>query len=511
MKKLLLLFLFLSAIAAARHLAFDDDEFQHLHMAWLLARGEVPHRDFFEHHLPLYHFVLSPLTFGDAGPSRILLARLLSVFFLCGTAALTHGFLRKRVSAQSALMVCIFLAASPVFFVKMLEVRPEGFCLFLASAALLLLSRSSPALFTSGLLAGAMVMGSQKFLFLAFGIFLLAGVENGFRGLVRFSLGGLVAPLLILGYYLFHQTLPLAWEHLVILNQSWKESFSPAMYGSLLWNTSPLLAALAAAGLFAARPQPSPRAAAALLLGSGLAAVFIVPIPFRQTFLMLYPGLCLSAAAALDLLQSLFPAQAARRGAATVLVIAGLLPSLHGLRQDLRETLHGDMALMRHLDTHTAGPFFDGRGLVFWRPHIGYYPWMHEGLMMMLDPEQHAAQSEAAIRAAGFPDLLLDYRVEDYMSPTLHAFLSAHYLPAEPSPRQVPGLSIDRSRLSPAGSPVELPVDGFYRVTWRGGSVTLNGQALESGRILELGTAPQLVAARGFVRDLRFERVEMKP
>ncbi|MDA3875033.1 MAG: glycosyltransferase family 39 protein, partial [Kiritimatiellae bacterium] len=426
MKKGLFVFVFLTAIAASRQLAFDDDEFQHLHMAWLLARGNVPHLDFFEHHLPLYHFVLAPLTLGNAGPARIMTARFLSVLFLTGTLYLTYEFLRRRVSSHSALIVCFWLALSPIFFVKMVEVRPEGFCLFLASAALLLLSRPRPALFISGLLAGAMVMGSQKFLFLAFGIFLLAGLENGFKGLLRFSLGGLIPPLLILGYYLSHQTLPLAWEHLVVLNHAWRESFSPAMYGSLLWNTSPLLVALAVTGLCCARPSSRP--AAALLLGSGLTAVFIVPIPYRQTFLMLYPGLCLSAAASLDLLLPLFPAGSPRRGGVLVLVLAGLLPSLHGLRQDLRETLHEDMALMQYVDQYTTGPFFDGRGLVFWRPHIGYYPWMHEGLMFMLDPELHAAQSEEAIRSAGFPDLLRDYRVESYMSPSLHAFIDSHYV-----------------------------------------------------------------------------------
>ncbi|MBU0761569.1 MAG: hypothetical protein KKD39_00955, partial [Candidatus Altiarchaeota archaeon] len=38
---------------------FDDVE--NLHASWLVYRGYIPYRDFFEHHTPLTWYVLSPL------------------------------------------------------------------------------------------------------------------------------------------------------------------------------------------------------------------------------------------------------------------------------------------------------------------------------------------------------------------------------------------------------------------------------------------------------------------
>src|SRR5262245_1099807 len=41
--------------------SFDQDEFQHLHSAWCIFKGLLPYRDFFEHHLPLYYFLVAPI------------------------------------------------------------------------------------------------------------------------------------------------------------------------------------------------------------------------------------------------------------------------------------------------------------------------------------------------------------------------------------------------------------------------------------------------------------------
>ena len=40
----------------------DPDESQHLHVAWLITEGQVPYRDFWEHHLPFFHYAMAPLT-----------------------------------------------------------------------------------------------------------------------------------------------------------------------------------------------------------------------------------------------------------------------------------------------------------------------------------------------------------------------------------------------------------------------------------------------------------------
>jgi hypothetical protein len=499
----LLLPLLLAGLLSQR-VAFDDDEFQHAHMAWLIARGEVPHRDFFEHHLPLYHLVLAPFTLGNPGPERLPLLRGISVLLLVGAVGLGGMLLRLRTGARQP-AVLAWMVCSPIFLIKMIEVRPEGFCLCLGVACACLLSTAKPRHLLAGFLAGAMVMGSQKFVFLAAGLFALCLWESRGRGALRFALGGMIAPLGVLAYLVFGGAFPEAWQQLVVMNLAWKEHFSPTMYGYRLWSHSAPLVVLAVAGLLLAGKGPGLRAALCLL-AAGVAAFLLVPIPYRQTFLMLYPGLIVGAGLAWREMAKLFPDPRPARRAGVTLCLLGLLPALAGLRQESRDSLDADLALMRRVAAESRGPVFDGRGLIWFRPHVGYHAWLHHGLMEMLDAELFASRTEAAIRAAAFPDLLWDYRV-DLMPESLQTFLAAHYLPVEPPPLRVPGLRVDRSRLMGAGAEIILPVAGSYRVDWQGGEVRVNGEGVAEGQILQMGTDPIRVSGRGFVRDLRFARV----
>ena len=53
----------------------DPDESQHLHVAWLITQGQVPYRDFWEHHLPFFHYAMAPLTLWLSRATGSLLRR----------------------------------------------------------------------------------------------------------------------------------------------------------------------------------------------------------------------------------------------------------------------------------------------------------------------------------------------------------------------------------------------------------------------------------------------------
>lgn len=499
---LLVILLFgLTAGVASRRLAFDDDEFQHAHMAWLLARGEVPHRDFFEHHLPLYHFLLAPFTLNNPGPERILWLRGLSVLIAMATLAFTARAVRVWNGGDSPGILAL-TAFSPIFFVKMVEVRPEGFCLLLAAAALVCL-KNPQRLLAAGLLTGAMVMGSQKFVFLALGLLYLAWREHGFRALKRFCTGGAIFPLLIGMYYLGTGSLSAAIHDLVLLNLSWKESFSPAMYGIQFWSCSGVLILSGILGSLSGG-DPLARRASRILLLAGLAAVCMVPIPFRQTFLMLFPGLALGAALCWQQLASALNGKKWKRIGGFCLCLLSLLPSISNLYAELQTGPGRDLTLMRDLDARGTEPVFDGRCLLFYRPQAGRYPWMHQGLLMMLDPDTFTRETVSALVDAGYPDVLWDYRV-DMMPPALHNFLHRNYVPLSPEPLWVPGVRIDRSLLR-AGTEITLPVEGDYIVNWQGGSVMINGTAAVPGQRLHLTPDPLQIRAGGFIRDFTLHR-----
>lgn len=499
----LLVILLFGGIAgmSVRQLPFDDDEFQHAHMAVLLADGEIPHRDFFEHHFPLYHFALAPATLGNPGPERILLFRGLSVLIAMGTLTCLARAFRIWTGADSPVALAL-TAFSPVFLVKMIEVRPEGFCMLLGTACLLCLHRPE-RLILAGLLAGAMVGGSQKFVFLAAGFFFIAWRLHGFRNLLRFCLGGLMLPLLLLLYYLLTGAGAAAFHDLVLLNLHWQESFSPKMYATSLWNNSALLIAAGLVGAFT-RGNPDTRRTVRLLLLSGLAAVLWVPIPFRQTFLMLYPGLALGAALCLQQAGDLLENRKWRMLCGTLLAGFGLLPAAAEIGRQMETGPEEDLARMEQMEERGSDPVFDGRGLLFYRPHVGHYAWMHHGLMLMLDPEEHAEQTIQALTEAGYPDVLWDYRV-DLMSPTLHRFLQEHYVNENDSLLWVPGIKIDRSQLR-NGVEVSLPSPGIYTADWQGGSVEINGTVREPGESVQTGSGPVSVSGTGFVRNFTLRR-----
>jgi hypothetical protein len=118
----------------------DPDESQHLHVAWLITQGQVPYRDFWEHHLPFFHYVMAPLT--------VWLAERPAVYFAArGVMALVAALvvwltwrLARRLSADGAVWAVVILALSPQFAETSTETRPDVPALAAHLASLLALA-----------------------------------------------------------------------------------------------------------------------------------------------------------------------------------------------------------------------------------------------------------------------------------------------------------------------------------------------------------------------------------
>src|SRR5262245_18678610 len=63
----------------------DPDELEHLHAAFCVSRGELPYRDFFEHHGPALYYALLPL-FKLCGPQLSVLWIGRFLVWCCGLA-----------------------------------------------------------------------------------------------------------------------------------------------------------------------------------------------------------------------------------------------------------------------------------------------------------------------------------------------------------------------------------------------------------------------------------------
>lgn len=104
------------------------DEMEHLHASWLVAAGNVPYRDFFEHHHPLLWFVFSPFTLLFYNNADILLfSHYFALFF--SLVSLFYIYRICKLYISDGWTWCLCLMAIAVFNNKMhalsVEFRPD--------------------------------------------------------------------------------------------------------------------------------------------------------------------------------------------------------------------------------------------------------------------------------------------------------------------------------------------------------------------------------------------------
>ena len=514
---------------------FDDDEFQHAHYAWLLHHGQRPFRDFFEHHLPAYHLLAAPVYTAVEAPESLFALRGVSWACLLAALACVYGASRALCSGPAGpIAALLLLSSAPIFLTKMLEARPEAPAVLCFAAALRLLfarrrdgdPRAPVRLALAGLLAGAMPAFSHKFglsaAALLAGAFLLVGARRG----LLFMAASVLPISAVLAWAATQGILGDLYRNVFVLGVEWKHRFSPSGYLTALWSDSALLVTAGLAGLLlmAGEPARARRQAAVLFmaLAAGTATLFLVPEPYRQSFLPLFPLLAIGAAVTADrawrsILRATAPPTdgaavepspqddatrpirfpGAVAAALLVLAAAALYPSAISLAADLKQSPSADLRRMRAADATGSPRYFDGRGLLFYRPHTGRHACMHQGIQAMLDPAGFSAESIAALRASGFPTVILDYRVLQ-MPAEIVSFIREHYLPVGDDVF-VPGFRIDRSRLVGRPCRVQVPVEGLYNMSWRGGKVQCDGRAVTSGAAVPLAAGEHVLEGAGFV------------
>ena len=110
----------------AWHSAFDHDEIQHLHAAWLVGQGAIPFRDFLEQHHPTFWYLLAPLAQAFASPRLIVFtARLADLGVLAAFVTFFVAAARMLFPGSPARWPALMLVASFTFTRNVMEVRPD--------------------------------------------------------------------------------------------------------------------------------------------------------------------------------------------------------------------------------------------------------------------------------------------------------------------------------------------------------------------------------------------------
>ena len=312
---------------------FDNDEFEHMHSAWMISNGQLPYLDYFEHHTPAMHFLIAPFfslfeVESDAGQAAdMLIFTRKMMWVLSGVILLLTFWLGKTWRGwRFGLLGTVFLICTLMFQEKSLEIRPDLLSLPCWIGCLILLLKSiQPGVRSMtqrrwlitccGFLLGTSIMATQKMLFampgftLAMFVFWFSARSIGtFQDrfiLVVCQLVGFFLPMvLMLGYFQVHD-LNGAYafiEYNLLLNLGWKAGFSPEEYIDRLVEQNTFLVGFGLIGMIwaalkAFRKEHFERIDYILIINliGLLVGLFIMPVPWRQYYLIFLPLLSLFA------------------------------------------------------------------------------------------------------------------------------------------------------------------------------------------------------------------------
>jgi hypothetical protein len=475
-----------SAIAVSQvslHKYFSIDEFQYSHAAWLVARGEIPYRDFYQHYMPLlYHWLALPFVLGAKSPTAIVALRLILLPFLA--ISLWAVYRVNRTDGRWAIFGPLFLLSVRPFVDRAIEIRPDGMAtaLFFLALALLQVEKIDPRrrALLAGACAAASVLASQKALYygLAFSLGLAIDLFVNRRRRVflladpaRFC----AAAAGVLGMFLLYLVITGAWagwvEHSLSYSVRHQINYPGFPFLETLSTILPSagwLFVLAAVGVIAtiwrlANRGPEATSDPDLLLLGALASTFasfaLTRAPYVYCLVPFFPALCaFSARGAAALGRWLLVGRLAPALAILAVSIAGL--QLGQAYADLapsaaRGNAH-QVEVLRRIGTLTRPdePVFDLAGAGVTRPHVLFH-YYADRLQLELWSRELERETPEALRRAGCVLLLVDRRFER-LSPGLRNYLLAQYQPYDGD------LRIWGRRYRPM--PGRLFTDSFYAI-----------------------------------------------
>ena len=439
---------FLLRLVFAFSYRVDSDEPQHLHVVWGWVHGLMPYRDVFDNHMPLFHWLCTPLylLIGDH-PSVFFLMRLamipLYAVLLGCVYRLGRALFSARVGAWAAALTGLF----PPLFLCAAEFRSDDLWVVLTIGAIVVLVRGPVALsrgLCAGLLLGLATAVSMKTTLVLFAL-ACAGAgtwlttrPRGDGG--RWAVEGLVMLLpILLG--------PALVAAFFVLIDSWGAFVHGVFLHNVIALRSPLrmllfpvslpLIGWAAGRIRQGAPDPATGTRRVFTWYTG--AVYfsalntLWPLLSLETFLPFYPLLVLfltprllgapAAPAGHEKADECRGAPRAAWAFAAAEIIALLL-----LGAPWRDAAEPEIAMLRDVLrlTDPSECVMDLKGELVFRPRAFYYPLetislqrMYEGRLPDTIPESIIA-ARACVAVPDDPDF----------PPRTRAFLLRHFLPA---------------------------------------------------------------------------------
>jgi hypothetical protein len=431
----------------------NPDELQHLHSAWCISEGMVPYRDYFEHHTPWLHFLLSrlfPLFDLDGAPalaSELIFTARRLIWLVAGVIlGSTFVLARRSGGTMSAFAAAVLLGNTTMFLSKSLEVRPDVPAAALLLVAAILVAKARPARFrycASGIALGAAVMFTQKALFALPGFaaaFALSAVSRStrWRDGLWYALGFALPVAGTLAVFASADALGPFIDFNFLTNARWKVRLSPLPLFAELFFQNPVVAGLGAFGLFRAavilaRGGRRPELDVTLLAAASLlAGAFIIPVPHRQYALLFLPFVAVLAGDSLVDVVRRFASRRRESALAVVLVLVSIRPAYQSRvfweRRNWATLQKIEWVLANVGPQETVLDGFSGEGV--FRPHAFFYFFLHDEMRGMLGDADWNALRRGLEEGSIAPKLILYDRHLKELPREVGDYIEGSYLPA---------------------------------------------------------------------------------
>ena len=105
---------------------YNQDEIEAFHTAWKISIGEKIYEDFFQHHHPLFYYMLVPIIklIGES-LFALYVAEAFAFVIFTSITVVTFFLARRIYDKKTALITVILLLSSPFFIKRGTEIRPD--------------------------------------------------------------------------------------------------------------------------------------------------------------------------------------------------------------------------------------------------------------------------------------------------------------------------------------------------------------------------------------------------
>ncbi len=288
---------------------FDHDEFATIHTSWKMLRGEKIFVDFFQHHNPLFYYMLIPIIGALGDNIHTVIAIRLIVFLIIPLILLATYLIAKKIyNNETGIISLVLLVCTFSFATKVMEIRPDVMETLFALVSILFLffyfeKRNLKYLILSSFLLGISFLIFQLALFLGFliGCLLLFDVYKkniSFRDVLIYFFAFLFT-LVPYGIYLFYTNsfytyFQLNW----ILNMKFLLRFPPFDLLIQTYTMSTILIVFYFLGLLFFMKTLNQRRIGFLSFGL-LLSIFFVRHPYPQYLMLAMPLIAMISASAI--------------------------------------------------------------------------------------------------------------------------------------------------------------------------------------------------------------------